>query len=70
MLWWFEREGVHTRVEVLHLTNGEYELRIFDGDGAEHVELFTGASELARRQQAVHEELIARGWKRSAEWLL
>jgi len=46
------------------------ELRIFDAKGAEHVELFTDASDLARRQQAVQDALIAQGWKRSGEWLL
>ena len=70
MLWWFEREGLRTRVEVLHLASGGYELRIFDAKGAEHVELFTDASDLARRQQAVQDALITQGWKRSGEWLL
>jgi len=70
MLWWFERDVLHTRVEVLHLASGGYELRIFDAKGAEHVELFTDASDLARRQQAVQDALIAQGWERSGEWLL
>jgi len=70
MLWWFEREGLHTRVEVLHLARGGYELRIFDDQGAERVEQFTDAGDLAKRQQAIQDALIAQGWKRSGEWLL
>jgi len=47
MLWWFEREGLRTSIEVLHLANGEFELRIIDSDGIERVETFTSATELA-----------------------
>ena len=70
MLWWFEREGLNTRVEVLHLARGEYELRVFDSNGAEQVEQFTNADDLAKRQRAIQDTLIAQGWKRSGEWLL
>jgi hypothetical protein len=71
VLWWFERNGRHTRVEVLHLpAGGGYELRVFDAEGDEHLEQFTSPTELAKRQQAVHDELIASGWNRSGEWLL
>jgi len=70
MLWWFERGGRHTQVEVLHLVNGRYELRVLDADGREHVETFDDPAELAKRQQAVHDDLVAQGWKRSGEWLL
>jgi hypothetical protein len=70
MLWWFERDGLYTRVEVLHLANGGCELHIFDASGAAHLEQFKDAADLAKRQQAVHELLIAEGWKRSGEWLL
>ncbi|HZS58206.1 MAG TPA: hypothetical protein VFA43_02985 [Gemmatimonadaceae bacterium] len=70
MLWWFEREGRHTRVEVLHLARGGYELRVFDERGVEQVETFTNSDELAKRQQAVQDALIAQGWKRAGEWLL
>jgi hypothetical protein len=62
--------GLHTRVEVLHLASGRYELRIFDAKGAEHVELFTDAGDLARRQQAVQDALIPQGWERADEWSL
>ena len=70
MLWWFEREGLHTQVEVLHLVNGRYELRVTQADGQERVEYFTSATDLARRQQEVHDGLVADGWTRSGEWLL
>ena len=70
MLWWFEREGLRTSIEVLHLANGEFELRIIDSDGIERVETFTSATELAKRQQAIHETLAVGGWTRSGEWLL
>jgi hypothetical protein len=32
MLWWFERAGRHTRVEVLQLATDEYELRVIDAE--------------------------------------
>lgn len=70
MLWFFEREGLQTRVEVLHLPDGTYELRVLDADEAEHVERFTNAAELAKSQQAIQDALIANGWQRSGEWLV
>lgn len=71
MLWWFEREGQQTRVEILHLPGGGgYELRIIAADGTEHVEFFVTHQDLMNRQQAVLDQLIATGWHRSAEWLL
>jgi hypothetical protein len=70
VLWWFERDGRHTRVEVLHLVRGGYELRLFDGDGTEHVEHFEDSNALAHRQHAIHDHLISQGWQRSGEWLL
>ena len=70
MLWWFEREGRHTRVEVLHLPAGGFELRIVNENGSEQVEQFMDAGDLAKRQQTVQDALIAQGWKRSGEWLL
>ena len=70
MLWWFERDGAQTMVEVLNLPAGDYELRILEADGVERVEHFDNAADLARRQQAVHDSLIAQGWSRSGDWLL
>jgi len=70
MLWWFQRDGLHTTIEVLHLATGEYELRVVDADGADRIEHFTGAGDLAKRQQAIQDALVAQGWKRSGEWML
>ena len=70
MLWWFERSGRRTTIEVLDLGRGEYELRVLDADGHEQVERFANAADLAKRQQAIEDQLIATGWTRSGEWLL
>ena len=70
MLWWFEREGLRTTIEVLHLPNDEYELTIVGLDGVEQIEHFKNAADLARRQQVVQDTLVAQGWSRSGEWLL
>jgi len=70
MLWWFERDGQHTRIEVLQPPAGQYELHIFNPDGTERVEHFDDLGALRARQQDVHDVLIATGWKRSGEWLL
>jgi hypothetical protein len=70
MLWWFERDGRHMHVEVLHLARGGFELHIVDADGNEHIERFANAADLAARQQEIQDDLAARGWKRSGEWLL
>jgi len=61
VLWWFEREGRRTTIEVLNLPTGDYELRLVDADGAEQVERFTNSAALAKRQQSVQDTLIARG---------
>jgi|KBSMisStaDraftv2_1062788.scaffolds.fasta_scaffold253365_2 hypothetical protein len=70
MLWWFEREGVKTRVEVLHLASGEYELHVTAGDGADHVETFRDPIELAQRQQEIQDRLRSQGWKGPASWIV
>jgi hypothetical protein len=70
MLWWFERAGLRTTLEVLDLPTGEYELRIADANGAEQVEHFTNATDLAKRQQAIQDALVAKGWERSGGWLV
>jgi hypothetical protein len=57
-------------VEVLHLPQGGYELRTVDADGSEQLEHFIDAATLAKRQQAIRDELIRQGWARSGEWLL
>jgi hypothetical protein len=70
MLWWFEREGREVRMEVLHLAAGDYELRIIGVDGVEHVEHFTDAAELAKRQLGIEGELFSKGWSRSSRWIV
>ena len=70
MLWWFEREGRHTTIEVLDLPNGEYELRFVDEAGVERIERFANASELAKRQHAIQETLVTQGWARSGQWMM
>jgi hypothetical protein len=70
MLWWFEREGREVRMEVLHLSAGDYEFRIIGDDGVEHVEHFTDAAELARRQLEIEGELLSKGWSRSSRWIV
>ena len=70
MLWWFEREGIKTRVEVLHLSTGDYELHLIDGNGVEHVETFRNAGDLAKRQQEIQDRLLSQGWKGPASWIV
>ena len=69
MLWWFEQEGRHTRVEVLQLAGDEYELRVIDADGIEQIEHFTNAVDLAKRQEAIQQTLAACGWTGSKGWM-
>jgi hypothetical protein len=69
MLWWYEREGLKTRIEVLQLSSGEYELSISDSDGGERVEEFRNAAELAKRHQQVQDWLSAQGWKGTTSWI-
>lgn len=68
MLWWFEREGRRTTVEVLELPHAAYELRVVDADGTEHIEHFTSPQDLAKRQRAIHDNLLAQGWTHSGGW--
>jgi hypothetical protein len=70
MLWWFEREGQRTRLEVLHLPAGAYELRLIGADGVEHVEHFPDAADLAKRQQEIQQALVASGWRGPSTWII
>jgi hypothetical protein len=70
MLWWFERDERRTTLEVLHLAEGGFELRVLGADGVERVERFVNATDLAKRQQAIQDALVAEGWTRSGEWIL
>jgi hypothetical protein len=68
MLWWFEREGLRTTIEVLNLPTDEYELRLVDAGGVERVEHFTNAIDLAKRQQAIQDMLVGQGWAQTGGW--
>jgi hypothetical protein len=68
MLWWFEREALRTTIEVLNHPAGEYELHVVDSDGIEQVEHFTNATDLAKRQQAIQDTLVAQGWAQAGGW--
>jgi hypothetical protein len=70
VFWWFEREGVYTRYEVLELPGGGYELRIIEANGNEHVEHFQYADDLAKRQRALEAELKSQGWTGPHGWIL
>ena len=70
MFWGFEREGLKVRMEVLQLSAGDYELRIIDVDGVEHIEHFTDTAELAKRQLEIQGELLSKGWSPSSRWIV
>lgn len=70
MFWWFERNGVFLRCEVVDSPGGGYDLRISDPNGIERVEHFPDSSGLARRQQTVERELAAEGWTGPHGWNL
>ena len=69
MFWWFERDGAYTRCEVLDVA-GVFELRIVNPDGTEETELFSDATELAKRQDAVIDALRRKGWTGPHGWVL
>jgi hypothetical protein len=70
VFWWFERHGHYLRCEVRGLTAGGYELRIIDPDGCEQVEHFDHASDLAKRQDVVVDEITSAGWSGPHGWVL
>jgi hypothetical protein len=70
MFWWFERNGQHSRVEVLQLPTGTYELRVLDAEGAEDVETFVDSRELANRQHEIQERLHTQGWSGPHGWVV
>jgi hypothetical protein len=70
MFWWFERNGQHLRIEVLQLSPDKYELRTIRADGTEHVETFTHADELAKRQRELQDALSNEGWTGPHGWVV
>ena len=70
MFWWYERNGQHSRVEVLQLVTGVYELRVVDADGSEDVEAFNDSRELADRQNEVQQRMRTEGWSGPHGWVV
>lgn len=68
MIWWFERRGRHSTIEVLQLGTGQFELHCVDPESGERTELFATAKELNDRQQTIEDALIAQGWSRTGAW--
>jgi hypothetical protein len=60
--------GCGITIEVLDLPVGEYERRVMDPDGMEHVERFANATDLPKRQGAIQDR-SSRGWAHSASWV-
>lgn len=70
MFWWYERKGQHLRVEVLQIAPNEFELRMIDPDGAETVETFTDADNLAKRQVVLQQTVTRDGWTGPHGWVI
>jgi len=70
MFWWFERKGQHVRVEVLEVNPQRFELRLIDVGGMAHVEMFTDAKALARRQGELQQLLRDDGWTGPHGWVM
>lgn len=70
MFWWFQRKGDFLRVEVLQLATENYELRVIDSSGVEHVETFTNADDLAKRQTQLQDEMFREGWTGPHGWVI
>jgi len=70
MFWWFERRGELLRVEVLQLAEDHYELRVIDADGREHLETFSSADDLAKRQAQLQRDMSDEGWTGPHGWVM
>ena len=70
MFWWFERKGELLRVEVLQVSNQQYELRVIAADGTESTETFSSAQELAKRQEEIIEKISKDGWSGPHGWVI
>ena len=58
------------RVEVLEVSQQKYELRVIDADGAESMESFSNAQELAKRQEEVIQTISKDGWSGPHGWVI
>ena len=70
VIWLFEREGKHARLEILYVPPDKYEVWFLDGDGVEHVEALANATDVANRQLDLTHTLAAQGWARTGGWKL
>jgi len=70
MFWWFERKGELLRVEVLQTAQQEFELRVIAPDGAESMEMFSTAEDLAKRQEEVLATISKDGWSGPHGWII
>ncbi len=70
MIWIFEKQGRQAKLELLYLPPDQYELRFVDGDGVEHFEKFTNATDAGNRQLELKQTLDAQGWSKTGEWKL
>ena len=70
MFWWFERKGELLRVEVLQVSPQSYELRVIAADGAESMETFSNAQDLAKRQDEVIATISKDGWSGPHGWII
>jgi hypothetical protein len=70
MFWWFERKGELLRVEVLQVNQQNFELRVIAADGAESMECFSNAQDLAKRQEEVMATITKDGWSGPHGWVI
>ena len=70
MFWWFQRGADYLRYESREIEKGEYELRVTDPDGSEHVEHFADPGELTERQRNFERSLADEGWTGPHGWNL
>ena len=70
MIWLFERHQQRARLEILHLTTDNFEVRFTDEAGVDHVEYWTDVADVARRQVQVLTELNSQGWTKTGGWKL
>ena len=70
MFWWFERHGALLRVEVLQVSQQKFELRVIGADGAESMECFSNAQDLAKRQEEVIDTITKDGWSGPHGWVI
>jgi hypothetical protein len=62
VFWWFERRGQYLCCESMQTASDKFELRLVAPDGTQSVEEFADPIDLTKRQQAVANHLLARGW--------